>query len=208
MEISERKRAANQANAQKSTGPTSPLGKIIASRNSDRHRILAASVVLDNESPKRFVAVLNCFNAHYRPADPIERTLVERMAVCHWRLQRILAMETAGIRFEKNRQPESILKEDSPTRTMAAIRAISDSERHPDPLGRKESRYSREFYFAFDALNRHRERTRAYKKSTNEPTDLADSRQPAPASEPTIPAIEPIPAPLEPDFEADEPKAA
>ena len=208
MEISERKLAANQANAQKSTGPTSPLGKIISARNSDRHRILAASVVLDNESPKRFVAVLNSFNAHYRPADPIERALVERMAVCHWRLQRILAMETAGIRFEKNRQPESILKEDSPTRTMAAIRNISDSERHPDPLGRKESRYSREFYLAFDALSRHRERTRAHRKTANGPTDLAHSRAPAQIDEPTIPAIEPTPAPLEPIFESDEPKAA
>jgi hypothetical protein len=130
------------------------------------------------------------------------------MAVCHWRLQRILAMETAGIRFEKNRQPESILKEDSPTRTMAAIRAISDAERHPDPLGRKESRYSREFYLAFDALSRHRERTRAHRKMSDGPTDLADSKQPTPANEPTIPAIEPIPATLEPTFDVDEPKAA
>ncbi|HVW09923.1 MAG TPA: hypothetical protein VHC90_15145 [Bryobacteraceae bacterium] len=154
MEISERKLAANRTNAQKSTGPTSALGKIISSRNSDRHRILAASVVLDNESPKRFVRVLNAFNAHYRPTDPIEHTLVERMAVCQWRLQRILAMETANIRLEKNRQPESLAKEDSPTRTMAAIRSISDAERHPDPLGRKESRYSREFYLAFNAVAR------------------------------------------------------
>jgi hypothetical protein len=101
---------------------------------------------------------------------------------------------------------------------MAAIRAISDSERHPDPLGRKESRYSREFYLAFDALNRHRERMRAHRTSresamdqtklTNEPTDLADSKQPASANEPTIPAIEPTPAPTEPTPEFIEPKAA
>jgi hypothetical protein len=202
MQLSERKLAANQANAQKSTGPTSPLGKLISSRNSDRHRILAASVVLDNESPKRFIAALNSFNAHYRPADPIERALVERMAVCHWRLQRILAMETANIRFEKNRQPESILKEDSPTRTIAAIRAISDSERHPDPLGRKEARYSREFYLAFNALTRHREQNAEIR---NEPTDLPDSKATAQtgepifsASEPTIEASEPTPEPSEP----------
>lgn len=202
MPLSERKLAANRTNAQKSTGPTSPLGKIISARNSDRHRILAASVVLDNESPKRFVAVLNSFNAHYRPADPIERALVERMAVCHWRLQRILAMETANIRFEKNRQSESVLKEDSPTRTMAAIRAISDAERHPDPLGRKESRYSREFYLAFNALTRHRERNTGI---CNEATDLAHSKAPAQANEPTIPAIEPTPQPIEPKNEALEP---
>jgi hypothetical protein len=91
---------------------------------------------------------------------------------------------------------------------MAAIRAISDSERHPDPLGRKESRYSREFYLAFDALNRHRERTHRHPKPVDEPTDLADSKQPAPANEPTIPAIEPIPEPTEPTPEFIEPKAA
>jgi len=201
MEISDRKLAANQANAQKSTGPTSPLGKIISSRNSERHRILAASVVLDNESPKRFVAVLNSFNAYYRPADPIECALVERMAVCHWRLQRILAMETAGIRFEKNRQPESILKEDSPTRTMAAIRNISDAERHPDPLGRKESRYSREFYLAFDALNRHR-------KTRDEATDLPDSKASAEIGEPIFSTNEPTAEASEPTFAEIEPKAA
>jgi hypothetical protein len=48
----------------------------------------------------------------------------------------------------------------------------------------------------------------AHRKTTNEPTDLPDSKQPAPSNEPTIPALEPTPAPLEPIFESDEPKAA
>lgn len=70
------------------------------------------------------------------------------------------------------------------------------------------SRYSREFYLAFDALSRHRERTRAHRKTTNEPTDLAHSKAPAQIDEPTIPAIEPIPEPLEPTPEFIEPIAA
>jgi hypothetical protein len=205
MEISERKLAANRANAEKSTGPRSPLGKIISSANSSRHRILAASVVLDNESPKRFIALLNSFNAHYRPQDPIERSLVERMAVSHWRLMRIWALETAGIHFEKRRQPESILKQDAPTRTMAAIRALSDSERHPDPIGRKESRYNREFYLAFDALNRHRDRIRG-PQNRNEPTHVPDSKQRARSVEPIVPVIEPISEAAEPISEPVEPK--
>jgi len=186
MTITEKRVAANRANAKNSTGPRSPLGKIISSLNSQRHRVLEATVVLENESSKRFVGLLNSFFAHYNPSDPIECMLIERMAVCQWRLLRMWAIETADFRHEHKKQSADIIREDAPTRAALALRDISSAERHPDPVGRKEGRYSREFYLAFDALNRHRER-----KRRDEATYLPDSKVPAQPDEPIILTSEP-----------------
>lgn len=205
MELSERKLAANRANAAKSTGPRSPMGKIISSANSRRHKILASSVVLDNESASRFAAILNSFYADYGPRDATERVLVERMAIAHWRLMRIWAVEAADLRDEQNRQAGPLLLLDAPSRTAHAIRSRSNAERHPDPIGRRESRYSREFQTAYEALWKHRDR-----EMRSEATELDDFKQPAleiearnQPSEPTLSASEPILEAIEPT-----PKAA
>jgi hypothetical protein len=153
MPISEKQLTANRANAIKSKGPITPEGKANSSKNATRHGILAKSVVLEGESTDRFAALLNSLNGEFHPETATERVCVEKMAVSHWRLLRLWAVESAGISHEINRQADTVINEDAPTRTMLAIRALSEG-RHLDLMSRYEHRFDRQQYRALEALNK------------------------------------------------------
>ena len=61
MGISKRKLAANRANAQKSTGPTSVSGVATSSQNRRTHGLCGKFVVLPNESQELFDELLTAF---------------------------------------------------------------------------------------------------------------------------------------------------
>jgi len=90
---SEKQIAANRANAAKSTGPRTPAGKAIVSRNGARHALLAKSFVLRSECPERFETFVESFYAEYNPSTPTETALVDTMATARWRLIRMSNLE-------------------------------------------------------------------------------------------------------------------
>lgn len=88
--------AANRANARKSTGPRTPEGKARSSRNALKHGLLARhAIIRDDPAEDRdaFDELLNQLTAEYQPVGPTQRLLVERIAVCYWRLRRALRYE-------------------------------------------------------------------------------------------------------------------
>lgn len=190
MEISERKRAANRANAAKSTGPRTPEGKRRSSRNARRSRFLASSLLIDHESRDRFNNLLHSLNATYAPQDSVEQVLIEKMAAAHWRLLRIWAIETASLNHETRLQAVAVPNEPPPVQVMLAIHAMSDSHRHPDTFGRYERRYDREFYQAMTALTKYREEK--MQKRSHQPRESKDpASENEPTSQPTPVAAEP-----------------
>ena len=79
-----------------SKGPTSAEGKSRSSKNAVTHGLTAAkSVVLQNENPEAWEAVLATHVERYRPADHLEEELVEDIAFCRWRLRRFRGVDTA-----------------------------------------------------------------------------------------------------------------
>ncbi|CAG2155562.1 hypothetical protein LMG31506_05454 [Cupriavidus yeoncheonensis] len=94
---SPKKALANQQNSKKSTGPKTPQGKANSSSNSVRHGILAAQLLLGDESPTDFQLLLDGLRASLRPAGTLEQALVEKIAVSLWRQRRLIRAETAGI---------------------------------------------------------------------------------------------------------------
>ncbi len=85
---------ANRQNAQKSTGPRTPEGKAVSSRNSLLHGLTAEKHFLDGEDPADFALLAEQFRAEWKPDGPTQDQLVDRMAAAHWRLRRFLMMET------------------------------------------------------------------------------------------------------------------
>lgn len=192
MPTSEKRIAANRANAALSTGPRTAIGKRNSSRNSARHSLLANAVLVGNESPERFADLLNSLMADFRPANNTERMLVEKMAVCHWRVSRSWAIESASLIHEERRQSESTLNENPPTRTMLAIRAIGETDRHPDLMGLREHRYDREYYRALEAITKLQQARKAEtKKDTHEPNQTKENKQQPTGDEPNKATIEP-----------------
>jgi len=89
--------AANQANSQKSTGPTSPAGKARSSRNSFKHGLYSKELVLPNEDPAELDRLRASLRAEHQPINTTEDMLVNELAENFWRLRRMREFETRAM---------------------------------------------------------------------------------------------------------------
>src|SRR3954449_10139478 len=87
--------ATSRANGALSRGPATPEGKARSALNGTRHGLRGrAFVILPDEDPAEWAAVLAGYLARLRPADAAELACVERLAACDWREGRLLRLET------------------------------------------------------------------------------------------------------------------
>ena len=95
---------ANRANAQKSTGPKTAAGKARSSRNALKHGILSELLVIapssGKETRRRYNTLLRRLHEHFNPQDIVEETVVERIAICYWRLRRAIHAESEATRAQ------------------------------------------------------------------------------------------------------------
>jgi hypothetical protein len=85
---------ANRRNALRSTGPKTPAGKAVSSRNALKHGLRARAALLPGEDKHAFERLFKAFRAHYRPLDRLQEILVEQMAVAYWKLSRLARIES------------------------------------------------------------------------------------------------------------------
>src|SRR5690606_36941793 len=78
--VSEARRAANRANAQKSTGPKTAAGKQAVRLNAVKHGLCAASTVLKDEDAAAFDRLHADYARRFAPRDEGERAEVRQMA--------------------------------------------------------------------------------------------------------------------------------
>jgi hypothetical protein len=97
---------AARANGARSRGPVTPEGKQRSSQNALRHGLLARCVLMRDESPEAFQALLDQHLARLDPADGIELGMVEEMAASFWRLRRAWALESRLLDNEVDAQTE------------------------------------------------------------------------------------------------------
>ena len=93
----ERQIAANRLNAQRCTGPKTPEGKSVASRNAVTHGLRSHSGLLPGETLEDFSDLRDRVFAELAPDSAIEMELAERIASLLWRLRRVPAFEAALI---------------------------------------------------------------------------------------------------------------
>ena len=89
----EAQRAANQANAQHSTGPQSAEGKAAIAQNNFRHGLSGHFQVLPWENPDEYNHLRDRLRAEYQASTPFEEELVGRMAQHFWLSQRALFLQ-------------------------------------------------------------------------------------------------------------------
>jgi len=85
--------AANQKNAQLSTGPTSPDGKAKSSLNAVKTGLTGRTILLPGDDAAAYEAHVAGFFARHQPVGDEERNLVQSLADTEWRLLRIPALE-------------------------------------------------------------------------------------------------------------------
>src|SRR5712692_9272567 len=84
---------ANRLNAQKSTGPTSPEGKARSALNALKSGIDAWSHIIPGEDPADLETLTEQFLQHYRPADPVQLSLVDTLISTEWIQRRLRRIE-------------------------------------------------------------------------------------------------------------------
>jgi hypothetical protein len=95
--VSERKAAANRANAQRSTGPRTREGKQRSSLNALRHGILAKAAfnatIEGEERRADFDELVAGLAQEYQPRTMTEKMTVQQLAGCYWRLAKVWTYE-------------------------------------------------------------------------------------------------------------------
>jgi hypothetical protein len=110
-QISPRKLAANRKNALESTGPRTPEGKEKSRWNALEHGLLAQEAVIPygpaQEDDAEMEHLLVALRDDLQPCGALEEILVEQIAVCYWRLRRVLRAENGEIRRDTDDAPRS-----------------------------------------------------------------------------------------------------
>jgi hypothetical protein len=189
---SNRRIQASRANGAKSRGPVTPEGRTRSSLNAIRHGLTARCLVLGNESVANFEALLASYVDYWKPANDIERDLVEEMVAAKWRQHRIWKIETAAYDMKMERQEKEVEKEfaeiDAAGRQSIAFNSLIDDSNVVDTYVRYESRMSRIYDRAFARLEK-------LKKSPNEPNPDFEHQPPDPES--VTPGLAPSVSPLD-----------
>jgi hypothetical protein len=93
MSLTEAQLNANRANAQKSTGPTSPEGKKRSSLNGMRHGLTGSTFLMTDSDRAGFRTFAESFIKALKPASEVKRHFAELVARDHHRLARLRAIE-------------------------------------------------------------------------------------------------------------------
>ena len=92
---------ANRRNSLKATGPKTQAGKVHSSRNSWKHGILSAQVLvpdgLGEEDAEKFGALFAALREDFQPCGAMEDILVQQIAIGYWRLARVHRCEAGEI---------------------------------------------------------------------------------------------------------------
>src|SRR5687768_16953668 len=91
--ISPQKLAANRANAQHSTGPRTPEGKLRSSKNACTHRLYSPDLLLPGEDEHLLRTFRRALLADLRPRTPLEAAAADRVVGLNWRLRRVASAE-------------------------------------------------------------------------------------------------------------------
>ena len=171
-----RQQAANQRNAQKSTGPRTPEGKAVSCANNLRHGLRAENILLPGEEPSVRAIVTEAYYQQFQPAGPVEHRHVERLIGLDWRMRRVEGMEAGTLTWA----------------CEPAIEAMINDLRAPSSLLNKIWRYDRQ-------LDRSYQQT--LKDLRTIQSQRAEIAAPIPETEPRPVSAQPPAQPIESSLE-------
>ncbi len=146
-----KKRTANRANSQKSTGPTTPEGKQASAANALKHGLYSEHFLLDVENRESYELHHAQLLADYAPQTAAETILIEQLVQAYFLSRRALTAmadlsagrEVSGNNMAakypalmriKNASDRTILRAIEQLRLIARDRAATKPEPHTRPL--------------------------------------------------------------------------
>jgi hypothetical protein len=138
---------ANRANAQRSTGPSTPQGRKKVSMNAVKHNFCGQTCVVPEHEMEAYEKHFESFRKEFRPVGPSEEFLVQSLAELTWTTQQIRAMMASKISLSATRVVPQAQTAPTPELSDAITRATSLDEMAPslNTLGIYEQRKVRLF---------------------------------------------------------------
>jgi len=100
--------AANQINAQASTGPRTTEGKAASSQNALKFGLTSKQILLPWENPADFEALRAALLAQFQPATDAEGLLVGNIAIAEWRERRTEIVQNAWLAHKSRNAGENL----------------------------------------------------------------------------------------------------
>ena len=148
LPFSERRLAANRANAQLSTGPTTPEGKAKSSLNAVKTGLTGRAVLLaDEEEAALYEAHIERLRLQFQPVGDRETELVQNLADTQWRLDRIPNLESGLFALGRLRCADLFEEEKNGQvrRAMIDAHILVEDAKHFKNLHLQESRLLRRY---------------------------------------------------------------
>ncbi|MBV9033233.1 MAG: hypothetical protein JO182_01970 [Acidobacteriaceae bacterium] len=124
--ISERRLAANRANAQRSTGPRTEAGKAVSSLNAVKTGLCGRAVLLaDEEEAEAYREHGERVYTWWKPANVEEHALVQALADTQWRLESIPGLESA-LYAQARLRGEPVLQHPDPVAQRLLLQAQAE----------------------------------------------------------------------------------
>lgn len=159
---------ASRWNGSKSQGPVTAQGKSVSSRNATTHGMYSRVIVLQNESHDLYGQLRESYLREWQPLGDRELHLVEDIVNARWRLNRIVAFETASLDLEMDRQRSKVNETapgvDEATRATMAFRSLAEETTSLNLLQRYEGRLRR----SIDRSSAHLERLQDRRRASSE----------------------------------------
>jgi hypothetical protein len=114
---------ANRANAQLSTGPTSPQGKAKSSLNAVKTGLTGQVVLLSTDDALAYQQHIDRHFTQFAPATDEEKSLVQCIADTEWRLLRIAPLEAGIYAVGRRKLADLYADEQNPATRDALIQA-------------------------------------------------------------------------------------
>lgn len=161
----------SRLNGAKSKGPITLEGKATSSQNAMKHGLAGGPIVLPYESQREFDALRADFMRHFKPANSVERDLVDEIVCSRWRLRRIERMECALMSQAVERQLEML----GEAADIATAEALAFSEMAENSKGlRLVERYGRSLRRSYE---------KAWQELVRLQQERAEQNEPEPESE-------------------------
>jgi hypothetical protein len=134
----------NRANAQKSSGPTSRLGKQRSSMNAMKHNLSGQHLLLLDTEAEAYNRMAASMLIDLKPKSEPERQIAQKIIDINFRLNRLTAIENNLFSFGLAANETDTAHDDRLEVMAAQTRAWMERSTYLDTLGRYEARLSRQ----------------------------------------------------------------
>lgn len=144
---------ANRANAQLSTGPTTPEGKARSAQNARKHGLLSRAAVMPDDDPATFATFADALLSELRPEGAQQELLADRVVCQAWRLRRAVMLDGAMWSYERDSAARDLAGRSAPHALGIAVKR-SVAANAPFMLSRYETAIERSMFVALAELRR------------------------------------------------------